>query len=301
MSFTEDELLAFDSILEKRFVTHRQEMEQALDQRFNAFWQKIDHRLIALREEIVKGLEQGFAEENKLEVTLAAKLDAHQALIAQSSDQHGSQLQQHIEATVDRMLAAQLLGMEQMLKQHESLNIATTTNALAQPIQQQPEAIEIQMEFPWEQLAEMMEKALDKGLASLNNSLQRSIANLEQYLAVRLHGLRNEMVQHQNHEQVYDGTVTSVREILEGITQLERIVESMQVAMTANHALLSNRLYHHQQLPLERAHPINFQAAQTGEPSSLLMQAQERLTNGQPSLLPGQTGENGSEMLPGRE
>jgi hypothetical protein len=29
----------------------------------------------------------------------------------------------------------------------------------------------------------------------------------------------------------------------------------MQVVMTTNHALLSNRLYHHQQLPLERAHP----------------------------------------------
>jgi hypothetical protein len=28
----------------------------------------------------------------------------------------------------------------------------------------------------------------------------------------------------------------------------------MQVTMTSNHALLSNRIYHHQQLPLERAH-----------------------------------------------
>jgi len=46
-----------------------------------------------------------------------------------------------------------------------------------------------------------------------------------------------------------------MQEVFQSIEQLERIIESMQVAMTANHALLSNRLYHHQQLPLERAHP----------------------------------------------
>ena len=46
-----------------------------------------------------------------------------------------------------------------------------------------------------------------------------------------------------------------MQEVLRGIDHLERIIESMQVAMTSNLALLSNRLYHHQQLPLERAHP----------------------------------------------
>jgi hypothetical protein len=45
-----------------------------------------------------------------------------------------------------------------------------------------------------------------------------------------------------------------MQEVFQSIEQLERIIESLQVAMTANHALLSNRLYHHQQLPLERAH-----------------------------------------------
>jgi len=31
----------------------------------------------------------------------------------------------------------------------------------------------------------------------------------------------------------------------------------MQVVMTSNHALLSNRIYHHQQLPYKRAHHTN--------------------------------------------
>ena len=45
--------------------------------------------------------------------------------------------------------------------------------------------------------------------------------------------------------------------MLHGIEHLEQIVESMQVVMTSNHALLSNRIYHHQQLPYERAHHAN--------------------------------------------
>ena len=46
-----------------------------------------------------------------------------------------------------------------------------------------------------------------------------------------------------------------MEEVFQSIEQLERLIESMQVAMTSNHALLAHRLYHHQQLPLERAHP----------------------------------------------
>ncbi|SRR5258708_5246837 len=45
MSFTEDELEAFNSILEQRFAIHRQEMEQALEQRLNIFRQDIDRRI----------------------------------------------------------------------------------------------------------------------------------------------------------------------------------------------------------------------------------------------------------------
>ena len=40
MSFTEDELQAFSSILEQRFAAHRQEMEQAIDQRLENFQQQ---------------------------------------------------------------------------------------------------------------------------------------------------------------------------------------------------------------------------------------------------------------------
>ena len=49
-----------------------------------------------------------------------------------------------------------------------------------------------------------------------------------------------------------------MQDVFTSIERLERIIESMQMAMTSNAALLSNRVYHHQQLPLERAHPGNY-------------------------------------------
>jgi hypothetical protein len=295
MSFTEDELQAFNSILEQRFTAHRQEMEQALDQRLNEFRQDVNQRLAALCQEVVCNLEQRVAEEkNKLGTEIIAKLDVRQAQIVEIFDQEADQRQQRIEAAIDRILAAQFLKIEQLLNQYGSLR-GLEPDALAQGLQSRLEAIEVQTELPWEDLTELMGKALDVRMASLKDSLQHSVANLEQYLAVRLHSLHDEIVHSQSNRQAYGGAlggVSSIQEILEGITHLERIVESMQVAMTANHALLSNRLYHHQQLPLERAHPVGFsRAAQVDEPGSLLAQAKEHIASGQAPVLPDDSSE----------
>ena len=93
-----------------------------------------------------------------------------------------------------------------------------------------------------------------------------SITGIERYLATRLQTLREELIpnalDHTHATQVvqaqtFDGTIMNMQDVFTSIERLERIIESMQVAMTSNHALLSNRMYHHQQLPLERAHPSN--------------------------------------------
>ncbi len=91
----------------------------------------------------------------------------------------------------------------------------------------------------------------------LHESTQLAIKNLEQDLSARLYGLREELLNGQVQSQPYAENPPTMQEVLRGIDHLERIIESMQVAMTSNHALLSNRLYHHQQLPLERAHASN--------------------------------------------
>ena len=284
MSFTEDELQAFNSILEQRFAAHRQEMEQAIDQRLSTFRHDVDQRLASLQEETTDTLKQWLANwQEKPGADLAERLNEQQTQISHTVNQEAEQKAQQIEATVDRMLAAQLLGIEQLLSQHVSRR-TLEGGALAQSLPAQFEAIEVQTELPWEDLTAVMGKALDERLSSLGSSLQRSVKNLEQYFAVQLHSLRDEIARVQGHSQPYSvsiGSETSVQDVLTGIEHLERVMESMQVAMSANHALLSNRLYHHQQLPLERAHPAGFaHAAPANGASSLLAQAKERVASG---------------------
>src|SRR5258708_30466263 len=135
-------------------------------------------------------------------------------------------------------------------------------------------------------------KALDERLALLNDAMQRSIKNLEQYLSVRIHSMRDEFFRSQARPQSYNnGSMTNIQEVLHGIEHLERIVESMQVAMTSNNALLSNRLFHHQQLPLERAHPGGSTRAMPNNGASTpLSIANERVAQGlEPGVIPRQT------------
>lgn len=243
MSFTEDELQAFTTILEQRFVVHRQEMEQVIDQRISDLRRDVDQMLT----------------------------------------KSGDQKVQQTEAAIDRMLAVQLLGIEQLLNQSMSLRALERYPLAQAAVQPQLEAIEVQTEFPWEDLVATMGKALDERLALMNTSLQHSMKDLEQYLTLYLRGLRDEIGRSQGHGPHYSSSLsntTSAQEILDGIEQLEHILESMQVAMTANHALLSNRLYHHQQLPLERAHPAPYTTPSNGV-NSLLAQAKERIAQGQ--------------------
>lgn len=287
MSFTEDELQAFNTILEQRLDAHRKEMEQAIDSRLNDLRRDMEQRWGAVQQDTTRILTQRLADhENRLDATLTLKLNSQQARIAQVVAQEGERKQQQVEGAVDRMLAAQLLGIEQLLSQHFS-GLALESgemSTVAQGVQGAPpelEAIEVQTELQWEDLLEVIGKALDERLSVLNDSMRRTIQNLEQHLSLRLHSLRDEIARQQNQAQPYTGTITSVQEVLHGIEHLERVVESMQVAMTANHALLSNRLFHHQQLPLERAHPSNLPrnpaANGTSTPLSI---AKERIASG---------------------
>lgn len=291
MSFTEDELQAFSSILEQRFAAHRQEMEQAIDQRLESFQQQIERRFTAMQQETQGFLDQRFASrEEQPDAAIGERLDAQKDQIAQMLSQETEQKSRQVEAAVDRMLAAQLLGIEQLFSQHTPKN---QFEADATEPRQQLEAIEVQTELSWDDLVGVISRALDERLVSLGDSLQHSVTNLEQYLSARLHNLRDELIRLQGSRQTYasnaPGNGTSVQEVLTGIEHLERVMESMQVAMTANNALLSNRLYHHQQLPLERAHPNpvgQTHIAPANGIGSLLAQAKERLGHGLESEIP---------------
>ncbi len=265
MSFTADELQSFNDILEKKLAAHRREIERAFDQRLQTLRREIEQRFIIAQREIITTLTQKLAEQQKgLEATLSQKLNTQQMSITQALGYELKQRQQHqqpqLESLVDRSLAAQLLAIEELLNQRLSLQPFDDT---ALQIGGHPppfEAIEVQTDLPWEDLIDIFGKVLDERFARLNESTQVAMKSWEQYLSGQLHTLQlqlREEILYARQSQAYTGNLTSMQEVFQSIEQLGRLIESMQVAMTANHALLSNRLYHHQQLPLERAHASN--------------------------------------------
>src|SRR5258708_8525855 len=109
MSFTEDELQAFTAILERRFVVHRQEMEQALDQRFSHIRFTLDQQLFAMQ--------QRLSEQSKLfRVELAERLQEQLDQFAQAINQGAEQRQQSTSERVER-LQEQLLQIAQIVNQ----------------------------------------------------------------------------------------------------------------------------------------------------------------------------------------
>ncbi len=259
MSFTADELQSLNDILESKLAVHRREMESVFDQRVQTLRHEMERRLNMLQQEIIQTLSQKQAEQQRsLQTALSEKLNTQQLNITQAVDLELKQQQQpQIESMVDRALAAQLSAIEELFNQR--LSAHTFDEAAIQVGEHSPhfEAIEVQTELPWEDLTNIFGKALDERYSKLNELTQSTMRNLEQFLSAQLRVLQTQILEgviQVRQTQAYNGSLTSLQEVFQSIEQLERIIESMQVAMTANHALLSNRLYHHQQLPLERAH-----------------------------------------------
>jgi hypothetical protein len=282
MSFTADEIQSLNDILDRKLTAQCREMERAFDQRIQTLRHDMERRLNTAQQEIIANVTQKLADQHKnMQTNLGQKLNAQEHNITQTvgNEMHHQvqQLQPQFEDVVDRALAAQLQAIEGLLNQRLVLPPLDDTGTDVQ-VGERPahfEAIEVQTELPWEDLIDIFGKALDERFANFNRATQESMRNWEQYLALQVRLLQSkvhdEMV-HVRQPQAYSGNLTSMQEVFQSIEQLERIIESLQMAMTANHALLSNRLYHHQQLPLERAHggqqPTNQVAHPNGTDSS---------------------------------
>ena len=284
MSFTEDELQSFNTILEQRLTAQRKEMERIFDQHIIESRRESEQRSFTMQQEILRNMALKLTEmQGRLDSMFSEKLQTLQTRITQSINLDAEQKNQQVESNIARLLEAQLPAIEQLVsKQLQQLTLQSLEDTVMTANGVHPlEAFEVQTELPWDDLSDMIGKALDDRLSVLSEALSRSLQNLEQYLSVRIHGLRDEFVRSQPQSPALNGNQTSVQEVLHGIEHLERVVESLQVAMTANHALLSNRLYHHQQLPLERAHPGGHSlfAPSNGQPNALTM-AKDRVARG---------------------
>ncbi len=256
MSFTQDELQSFNTILEQKLATHRRELERSFDQRIHVLRREFEQRLVAVQQDLLRLLPTRISEQrDTLKNIFIQQIEGQQEHIAKAMNQEIEQLQlqlqQSLETTIERALAAQLLAIEQLINQRLPLQPAELPQAYTGPAQADIDAIEVQTEVSWEDLVEVIDRSIGERLAGFEEAIQTIVKHTEHYLLAQLHLLRNDLTQGR---QNYAGNITNIQDVFTSIEQLERIIESMQVAMTANHALLSNRLYHHQQMPLERAH-----------------------------------------------
>ncbi len=258
MSFTEDELQSFNTILEKRLQAHQRAMERVLDQSMIEYRRELDQRLRTMQVDVQKSVSQKLSDfQVSFGTTLSEKLSLQANQLVKAFQHEIEQRQQQIEANIDRMLAAQLLGIEQLISHYSSGQDAEETfDSENRSVPEQFDSFEVQTELTWEELVDLIGRVLDDRITVLNDAVQKSLKNLENSISVRLQSLCEELFYDQTARKhdFHEGGAASWQEILRGIEQLEQVMESMQVVMTSNHALLSNRLHHHQQLPFERAH-----------------------------------------------
>ena len=262
MAFTPDELQAFNDILERRLAAQRRDIEQLFERQTQKLRHDFEQRLIASQQEIARVVAQLLREQQKQwQILLQQKLGEQQMSFTQavSREVRSQQAEQApVAQVIDQALAAQLLAIEELLER------ATIAQAQEQEEEsfadQEPrfEAIEVQTDLPWEELIAVFGKVLDEHLSGFAESTLTAFRNWEQIVSSRLHAIQtqlHEVMMQGRQTQTFSGNLNTMQEVFQSIEQLEHLIESMQVAMTTNHALLSNRLYHHQQLPLERAHP----------------------------------------------
>ncbi len=266
MSFTQDELQSLHTIVEQKLSVHRQELERAFDLRINVLKRELESNFVSILQDQMRNLPQRILEhQDKLKDALNQRMDVQQMRITQALSHELEQQQQQLALIIERVLAAQRLDVEQLVRQHsapQSNGHSVASPLVALPIYEtRPnfEAIEIQTEISWDDLVDAVGKALDERLTVFDESLRSVVKNIEHRLSLQIHNVREILGSEQT--QALNGAITNLQSVFTNFEQLEHLVEAMQVALTANHALLSNRLYHHQHLPLERAHASNHESA----------------------------------------
>ncbi len=263
MSFTQSELQSFSTLLDQKLAQQKRELERSFDQRMLVFKREIEQRLASTQQELVRTLAQHFSEQQrKLKETLGQKLDTQTRLFL--TPMREPDAKEQLGKIIEQALDTQLVSFDQLISQR--FTVVDESPSLAVDGSGDFAGIEVQTEIPWDELADAVNKALDERFASLHESLHSSVKDVENYLSEKVQQVREELVQGRkntnNNERIGlpmtdnsdNGTITNMQDVFASIERLEHIIESMQVTMTSNHALLSNRIYHHQQLPLERAH-----------------------------------------------
>lgn len=272
MAFTQDELQSLNTIIEQKLSIQRHDLEKTFEQQTQTLKRDFEQHITTLHHDLLRTMSRRMNDQHAKTVdTLLRRVDSQHARTMQSLDQklerQNQQQARNHKDTLDRSLATQLLAFEQIINQRLPQSEHQSDLALAYAVDGQAEfeAIEVQTEIPWEELAEMVDRALEERLITLKDSFISSLQTIEHEILQQMQALHATLVQISTTFHNDPTTTAAIeapaqattQDVLQSIDRIERLMESMQVAMTSNTSLISNRLYHHQQLPLERAHPTN--------------------------------------------
>ncbi|WP_126548403.1 hypothetical protein [Dictyobacter kobayashii] len=264
MAFTQDELQSLNTIMEQKLFTQRRDLERTFDLRLQALRREFEQRVTTVQHDLLRTMSRRLNDQHtRTREVLLQKFESQHTNLIEVLEQNfmaqQQQQQQHFEDSVERSLAAQLLAIEQIIHQRLSIILQSPEFSLGYSAEGQPEfdTIEVQTEIPWEELATLVDRALEERLSSLQDVVLSALKELEQALLANAQTLHATSPSSEPITQKLDSGVDAQASLdtTSNIERLEHLVEAMQVAMTSNSALISNRLYHHQQLPLERAHP----------------------------------------------
>ncbi|GCF11981.1 hypothetical protein [Dictyobacter arantiisoli] len=273
MAFTQDEIQSLHTIIEQTLATQQRDLERTFEQKSQKLQHDFEQRLLTMQGEFQQTLSRQLDDQHtKLATMFQEQLNQQPEQTKQASEQKPEMKnQQQNEDLLERSLAAQLLAFEQIINQHFSSMASTNEFPLTYTADGQPEfdAIEVQTEIPWEEMAELIDQTLGAHLSPLRDALISSMYAIQEEISQQLQTLRDALLP----SSTPYGRETNIaaqdrnqsiknQEVIQSIDRLEHLVEALQVSMTSNNALLSNRLYHHQQLPLERAHPSHHVASQ---------------------------------------
>nr|BBH91419.1 hypothetical protein KTC_61700 [Thermosporothrix sp. COM3] len=252
MAFTQDELQAFNTILEQRLSVHRRELEHTFDQRLSGLRRELEQRLSSFQQDMYRTLTQRLnTQQHQWNEQMKQQHTSWRRDMTQSMERQLEQQRQQFQGTTENALAAQLLAIEELFNQHLSSHYDGEGEHHEHHATDY-DTIEVQTEIPWDDIAEVVDKVLERRLSTLHQTFEGWFRDVENYLTMQFHSIREDL---QREQASPFSSSAQIHELFQSIEQLGQIVESMQVAMNANHALLSNRLYYHQQLPAERAHP----------------------------------------------
>jgi hypothetical protein len=257
MAFTQDELQSLHSIFDEKLAAQRRDLERLFEQRLETQRHEIEHRLLLGQRELQHVLNNRLEERNKearegLQEGLRVLQLRFDQVLVHHIDLHQQEQLREFEASVENTLAAQLIAFEQLLSQHLSVG-DLSANEAREPamytpanVQQDLGVIEVQTEIPWDDLVELVDRTFASRLDGLQQALTDLVKSSQSTIIEQMRSLRSTF--EQPRVPVADSA------LVQAVEQLERLVESMQVALVANDTFLANRLSLHQQLPSEQAH-----------------------------------------------